>query len=159
MLEKLKRVIRYLTLRLMRINATPHYIALGLAVGVFAGLLPILPFQIVTAVGLAFVVRGSKIAAALGTWVSNPLNWVPLYMLSYYIGHAVLPFDIPPFTTFQLEMAEMVELGWMFFAVMMVGGLVVATPSAIVSYFVALKGIRAYQARRKARLSRQKSID
>ena len=158
MLEKLKRFIRYLFLRLMRINASPHYIALGLAVGVFAGLLPILPFQIVTAVGLAFVVRGSKIAAALGTWVSNPLNLAPLYMLFYCIGHAMAPFDIPPFTTPQLEMAEMVEMGWKFFAVMMIGGLVVATPLAIVSYFVALKGIRAYQARRKARLSRRKGV-
>ena len=154
MLLKLKRFIRYWYLRLVRIQASPHAIALGLAVGVFVGLLPVLPFQIVIAVALAFVVRGSKIAAALGTWVSNPLNWVPVYMLFYYVGKAVVPFDVPPFDPSQLEMKQLLELGWKFFAVMMVGGLVVATPSAIVSYFIALKGIQVYRARRQARLSR-----
>ncbi|MCC8193124.1 MAG: DUF2062 domain-containing protein [Deltaproteobacteria bacterium] len=154
MLEKLKRFIRYWYLRLVRIQASPHNIALGLAAGVFVGLLPVLPFQTVIAIALAFVVRGSKIAAALGTWVSNPLNWVPVYMMFYYVGRAVVPFDVPPFNPSQLEMAEMIEMGWKFFTVMMVGGLVVATPSAVFSYFIALKGVQAYRTRRQARLSR-----
>ncbi|MDL2209563.1 DUF2062 domain-containing protein [Desulfovibrio sp. OttesenSCG-928-O18] len=154
MLEKLKRFIRYWYLRLVRIQATPHNIAIGLAAGVFVGLLPVLPFQTILAIGLAFLVRGSKIAAALGTWVSNPLNWVPVYMMFYYVGKAVVPFDVPPFDPQQLEMAEMIEMGWKFFTVMMVGGLVVATPSAVVSYFVARKGIQVYRTRRQARLCR-----
>ncbi|SBV95691.1 conserved membrane hypothetical protein [uncultured delta proteobacterium] len=154
MLEKLKRFIRYWYLRLVRIQATPHNIAMGLAAGVFVGLLPVLPFQTIIAVALAFVVRGSKIAAALGTWISNPLNWVPVYMLFYYVGKAVVPFDVPPFNPSQLEMTEMLEMGWKFFAVMMVGGLVVATPSSIVSYFIAFKGVQAYRVRRQARLRR-----
>ncbi len=154
MFEKLKRFIRYWYLRLVRIQASPHNIAMGLAAGVFVGLLPVLPFQTVIAVALAFVVRGSKIAAALGTWVSNPLNWVPVYMMFYYVGKAVVPFDVPPFNPSQLEMAQMLEMGWKFFAVMMVGGLVIAVPSAILSYVVALRGIQVYRERRKARLRR-----
>ena len=152
--EKLKRFIRYWYLRLVRIQATPHNISIGLAAGVFVGLLPVLPFQTVIAIALALIVRGSKIAAALGTWVSNPLNWVPVYLMFYYVGKAVVPFDVPPFNPSHLEMAQMIEMGWKFFAVMMIGGLVVATPSAIISYFVAFKGIQAYRTRRKARLSR-----
>lgn len=152
--EKLKRFIRYWYLRLVRIQASPQNIARGLAAGVFVGLLPVLPFQTIIAIAVAFVVRGSKIAAALGTWVSNPLNWVPVYMMFYYVGKAVVPFDVPPFNPSQLEMAEMLEMGWKFFTVMMVGGLVVAIPSAIISYFLAFKGVQAYRARRKARLSR-----
>ena len=154
MLEKVKRFIRYWYLRLIRIQASPHTIAMGLAAGVFVGLLPVLPFQTVIAVALAFVVRGSKIAAALGTWVSNPLNWVPVYMLFYYVGKAVVPFDVPAFSPSHLEMTRMIEMGWKFFTVMMVGGLVVAIPSAIVSYFIAIKGITAYRAKRKARFQR-----
>ena len=154
MLLKLKRFIRYWYLRLVRIQASPHAIALGLAVGVFVGLLPVVPFQILIAVPIAFVLRGSKIAAALGTWVSNPLNWVPVYMLFYYVGKAIVPFEVPPFDPSQLEMKRLFAMGWQFFAVMMVGGLVVAIPSAIVSYFIALKGVRVYRARRKARLRR-----
>lgn len=154
MQEKLKRFIRYWYLRLVRIKATEHNIAMGLAAGVFVGLLPVLPFQTVIAVALAFVVRGSKIAAALGTWISNPLNWVPLYMLFYYVGHVIAPFDVPPFNPSQLEMTQMIEMGWTFFAVIMLGGLVIATPSAVVSYFIAFKIVRAYRVRRQARLRR-----
>lgn len=150
--ERIQRFLRYWYLRLVRIQASPHNIAIGLAAGVFIGLLPVLPFQTILAIALAFVLRGSKIAAALGTWVSNPLNWVPVYMLFYCVGRAVVPFDVPAFNPSQLEMKEMLEMGWKFFAVMMVGGLVVATPSAIVSYFLAYKGIQAYRARRKARM-------
>lgn len=155
--EKLKRFIRYWYLRLVRIQASPENIARGLAAGVFVGLLPVLPFQTIIAIAVAFAVRGSKIAAALGTWISNPLNWVPVYMMFYYVGKAVVPFDVPPFNPSQLEMAEMLEMGWKFFTVMMVGGLVVATPSAIISYFLAYKGVQAYRTRRKARLSRSAS--
>lgn len=154
MIEKLKRFIRYWYLRLVRIQASPQNIARGLAAGVFVGLLPVLPFQTIIAIALAFVVRGSKIAAALGTWVSNPLNWVPVYMMFYYVGKAVVPFDVPAFDPSQLEMAQMIEMGWKFFIVMMVGGLVVATPSAVVSYFIAFKGVSVYRAKRKARLRR-----
>lgn len=154
MLEKLKRFIRYWYLRLVRIQASPHNIAIGLAAGVFVGLLPVLPFQTIIAIGLAFVVRGSKIAAALGTWVSNPLNWVPVYMMFYYVGRAVVPFDVPPFNPSQLEMAQMLEMGGKFFTVMMVGGLVVAIPSAIISYFLAVKGVQVYRLRRQAKLHR-----
>lgn len=147
----LQRFIRYWYLRLVRIQATPHTIAIGLAAGVFVGLLPVLPFQTVIAVALAFVVRGSKIAAALGTWISNPLNWVPVYMMFYYVGRVVVPFDVPPFNPSQLEMEQMLEVGWKFFAVMMAGGVVVATPSAILSYVLAHKGITLYRERKAAR--------
>lgn len=150
--EKIKRFIRYWYLRLVRIKASPGNIARGLAAGVFVGLLPVLPFQTIIAIGLAFIVRGSKIAAALGTWISNPLNWVPLYMLFYYVGKAVVPFDVPPFDPSQLEMAQMIEMGWKFFAVMMAGGLVIAIVPTILSYFLALKGVSVYRSRRQARL-------
>ncbi len=153
----LQRFLRYWYLRLVRIQATPHTIAIGLAAGVFVGLLPVLPFQTVLAIGLAFIVRGSKIAAALGTWVSNPLNWVPFYLLFYHLGKALLPFDVPAFNPSQLEMAEMLDIGWKFFAVMMVGGLVIAVPSAILSYILAFKGISLYRARRQARRAAKKT--
>ncbi|HCO12075.1 MAG TPA: DUF2062 domain-containing protein, partial [Desulfonauticus sp.] len=62
---RLKRYVRYWYLRILRIRAHPHKVALGLALGVFVGFLPIVPFQIVTAVSLAFLVKGNKLAAAL----------------------------------------------------------------------------------------------
>lgn len=155
LIARLKRFIRFWYLRLVRIQATPHNIAIGLAAGVFAGLLPILPFQTVVGVAFAFIVRGSKIAAALGTWVTNPANWVPFYLLCYKIGKAVVPFDVPPFRPSEIEMSQMLEVGWKFFAAMTAGGLIMAIPGSIVTYFISKKFIAAYQARRLARRLRK----
>lgn len=154
-IERLKRFTRYWYLRLVRIQATPHNIAIGLAAGVFAGLLPILPFQTVVGIAFAFVVRGSKIAAALGTWVTNPANWVPFYLLCYKIGKAVVPFDVPPFRPSEIEMSQMLEVGWKFFVAMTAGGLIMAVPGSIVTYFVGKKCITSYQTRRAMRRLRK----
>ncbi len=63
---------------------------MGIAVGVFVGSLPIIPFQTAAAVALALCFKCSKLTAALGTWVSNPLDWYFLYYYSYKIGATVM---------------------------------------------------------------------
>ncbi len=70
---KFNRQIRYYYLRFIRLRGQPHDLALGMAMGIFCGMLPIIPFQTALAVTLAIFFKGSKITAALGTWVSNPL--------------------------------------------------------------------------------------
>ncbi len=85
-----KRQIRYYYLKFRRLKGDPHDLSLGIALGVFAGMMPILPFQTALAVTLAVFLKASKITAALGTWVSNPLNWYFLYYFSYKLGSVVL---------------------------------------------------------------------
>jgi uncharacterized protein (DUF2062 family) len=87
---KLSRQLRYYYLRLIRLKGSPRELALGMALGIFAGLLPIIPFQIALAVALALLFRSSKITAAIGTWISNPLNWYFLYYYTYKVGAFVL---------------------------------------------------------------------
>jgi uncharacterized protein (DUF2062 family) len=87
---KLSRQIRYYYLKFVRLKGSPRELALGMALGIFAGLLPILPFQTAVAVALALFFRSSKITAAIGTWISNPLNWYFLYFYTYKVGVFVL---------------------------------------------------------------------
>jgi uncharacterized protein (DUF2062 family) len=61
-----------------------------MALGIFAGLLPILPFQTALAVALALLFKSSKITAVIGTWISNPLNWYFLYYYTFKAGAIVL---------------------------------------------------------------------
>lgn len=157
--KKLRRFSRYWYLRLVRLQASPRKIAAGFAAGVFIGLLPVMPFQTVLALVLAFAVRGSKIAALLGNWVSNPLTWAPSYILYYHIGGALAPFTVPPLDLDSLKMSQMLELGWEFFMAMLLGGLVVAAPAAAASYFGALKAVAVYRSRRKARLNNARRPD
>ena len=83
---KFQRQIKYYYLRFIRLRGEPHELALGIAFGVFSGMMPVVPFQTVLAITLSLFFKGSKITAALGTWVSNPLNWYFIYYYSYRLG-------------------------------------------------------------------------
>ncbi len=149
-----KRVCRYAYLKLVRQEMPVHNVAIGFAAGMFVGFLPIIPFQTIVAVALAFPVRGSKIAAALGTWISNPVNMIPFYLMLYYVGRTVIPWEVPPFNPDHLELTVMLEQGWNWFLVMLVGGVVMGIPGSIIAYFLARHAITGY--RRKKQIWRQK---
>lgn len=60
--------------------------ARGLAAGVFMGCFPIFGLQTLLGIALASLVRGNHILAAAGTWISNPLTYIPLYWFNYSVG-------------------------------------------------------------------------
>jgi uncharacterized protein (DUF2062 family) len=72
--------------RMRQLEGNPHSLALGMAVGIFVSITPIIPLQTVVAIALAFLVRGSKSAAVLGTWLSNPLTIPVVYYANYKLG-------------------------------------------------------------------------
>ena len=147
--KKLKRIVRYMYLRLVRQEMPVHNVAMGFAAGMFVGFLPIIPFQTVVAVAVAFPVRGSKIAAALGTWISNPINMIPFYLMLYYAGRLIIPWEVPPFDPDLLELTVMLEQGWNWFLVMLVGGVALGIPASIISYFLARHAISGYRRRKQ----------
>src|SRR5579871_6265716 len=75
-----ERSFRYMVLRLWRIPASPHSIALGCAVGVFAIFTPFLGFQMMLAALLAIVFGGSVLASAVGTFAGNPLTYPVIWL-------------------------------------------------------------------------------
>ncbi len=167
-LQKVQRFCMLLYYKILRIQATPESISRGLAAGVFVGMLPLLPVQTFCAVLLAYLIKGSKIAAAAGTWVSNPLNWVPLYLTFYYLGRKIyhfvnstilgnveLPFSVPSLDLDHINFVELMDKGPKMLFIMFVGALLLAIPSALVSYFVSVKSIRLYQKNKKARLMKK----
>ncbi len=84
------RSSRYVTLRLMRLKASPHQIALGGAAGVFAAFTPFLGAQMALAAALAAVCRASVPAALLGTFVGNPLSWPAIWAGTYAAGSLIM---------------------------------------------------------------------
>ncbi len=84
------RSLRYYGKRLLRISATPHQVALGLAIGVFAASSPFVGLHIILAGIVAWLLRGNIAAAILGTILSNPLTFLPIVMADYKIGHILL---------------------------------------------------------------------
>ncbi|MBN2692513.1 MAG: DUF2062 domain-containing protein [Burkholderiaceae bacterium] len=65
-------------------------VALAVAAGMIGGLIPG-PFQMLTAGGLALLVRCNFPIALVVTLYSNPLTIVPLYLLAYKLGILVSP--------------------------------------------------------------------
>ena len=73
--------------KIRELNGDPHYVGLGMAIGVFIAITPTIPFHTIFAVALAVLLKASKPAAIMGVWVSNPITVVPLYLACYETGH------------------------------------------------------------------------
>jgi uncharacterized protein len=132
---------RYWYLRFIRLRGKPAEISRGLAVGIFAGSFPIFGFQILAGVLLAIIVRGNKIAAAAGTWVSNPLTSVPIFAFNYQVGKLILGWDNSTVTQniFDRNWQSFMELSSVFLIKLFIGSLAVGAIGAIATYFISLQ--------------------
>jgi len=80
-------------------NGSPHFNAKGFAIGVFSGCFPFFGLQTLIGVFFAKLVKGNIVLAAIGTWISNPFTYIPLYYLNYKVGS--LFFNTPYSKTFE----------------------------------------------------------
>ncbi len=139
----------------MRQNSSPQNLAAAMALGMFIGALPIIPFQSIVVLALAFVFRVNKLAAWLATCYSNAATMVPFYYFLYIVGSAFTPFHVA-FDPNQLEMKQLLSAGWQVFAVMFSGSLIFGIPATIITYFGSLYLIRLYRRRRALRQMRKR---
>ena len=111
------------------------------AIGLFAAWLPI-PGQMVVAAAAAIYFNANLPVAVGLVWVSNPLTWVPLAYLAYYVG--VLAMGGEPLSPALLfadgdegaELAAM-SLGGDFLAPLLLGSALLGVVSASVGFSVA----------------------
>lgn len=88
-----KRATTYLWHRLRRLPDPPHRIARGVFAGTFVNFPPILGFQVLSALGLAWIMRGNLLAAALATLLSNPITTPVIAIVSLKMGYWMLGID------------------------------------------------------------------
>ena len=166
-----ERSFRYMILRLWRIKATPHSIALGCAVGVFAIFTPFLGFQMLLAALLAFMFRGSVMASAVGTCAGNPLTYPIIWGSTFAVGNLFLG-DSANAEIGKLAngaqalgqsiseaspdgVATAVEGLWPILKPMALGALPLGGLTAILIYFVVRRVLQAQQDRRAHRASHE----
>ena len=65
-------------------------LALGVAVGMFCGLIPG-PLQVLGTLLLCALLRGNVVAGVITTFYTNVFTIVPLYMLAFHVGAVLLP--------------------------------------------------------------------
>lgn len=141
--------IRQFIMRFKKINGDPHYVALGMAIGVFISVTPTIPFHTVLALFLAFVIRGSKAAAVIGVWFSNPLTIPFFYKGSYDLGMSILG-NSAPFSTEYESILELLKLGANVTIAMVTGGIILGILPGIAAYFITRRIFTKLRLRKKS---------
>jgi uncharacterized protein (DUF2062 family) len=139
--DSLKRFTR----SIRTLQGEPHYIALGLAVGVFVACTPTVPFQTAMAVALALLFKASKPAAVIGSLTANPVTIPFFYIGSYKIGQFLLGGAMPedvPYTSF----LALLKLGAGAAIAVLSGGALLGLVAGMMAYPIGLgicHGVRA----------------
>lgn len=163
------RSLRYVVLRILRVRANPHALALGCAAGVFAACTPLIGGQIVLAALLALTLRANVAAAMLATFFGNPLSWPVIWAGTYVAGThmigggsvitlAEVGIGIDLFwQTLLGPSPEMVKATaaylWPLFKPMLAGSLPIGLAAGVVIYYMMRTVARAMQTRRAGRIA------
>ncbi len=151
------RSINYIRKRVLRLSATPHAVAAGFAVGVFASFTPYLGFHLITAFALCYLVAGNLVSAALGTFVGNPLTapliWGSTYETGYWVLHGNHPRgEVPSLVLEKLLHFDVTVLWEPLLKPMTFGAFLVGIPVSLLFYLAVRWATAEFQARRRERL-------
>ncbi|OKH24243.1 DUF2062 domain-containing protein [Chroogloeocystis siderophila] len=125
--------------RILNLRGTPQYIARGLAAGIFAGLFPLFGFQTLISIALATLFKGNKLMAAAGTWISNPLTYIPIFLFNFQVGRRLVGNQDLVFTSESVaSWQQFLEVGIEIIFVLFVGCFVVGLVCAIASYYICI---------------------
>lgn len=145
----LKKRFRNFYERFISLQGEPAQIAAGLAIGVFVGVTPTIPFHTAIIVLLCLLCRQNITAAYLGTLlISNPLT-IPLFYLSQYeLGRFLLGMERWRFEFVDYSLGAIAALGWKILLPLLTGGILMAPFFAVPAYFVTRRLITSIRNRR-----------
>lgn len=138
--------------QLLQLKDTSHSIALGTAVGMFFGFIPLWGFKTLLALGVCRLLRGNLLATAIATTLHDiALPLMPLLLRwEYDMGYWLLshPHELPPSLRLSHHSAS-VWFHWSTFLTvgrpLLIGSLIFATPVAIATYYIMLVVVQRSQ--------------
>jgi len=161
---------KILYLKLIKQSGSPEFVARGVAIGFFTGLL--IPFggQMIIAVILSFIFKASKIPALACTWITNPWSIPFIYPFQCWLGAKLMGKSLS-FTliknnfqnflhecatgTFQTSLSAFLGMGSNIFIPFFVGGFFLGAVFAIGSYFTSYGMIVSYHRRKEKKLKQR----
>ena len=121
-------------------NGSPFFNAKGLAIGVFSGCFPFFGFQTLLGVFFAKLAKGNIVLAAIGTWISNPFTYIPLYYFNYKVGSIFIRNSTNITIDRNLGIHDLWEQGSIFSIKLLLGstcvGLLLAFILGIIAYLI-----------------------
>lgn len=151
------RPARYVAKRILRLSASPHAVATGVAAGTFSAFTPLVGLHAILALALAWLLAGNLLAAVLATAIANPLTIPVIAVGTLKAGEGLLGvrsaetlsagelFD-------RLEHLQVSELWQPVLKPMLVGAALLGLAAALFAYAVTRLTLRAVRTRRRARL-------
>ena len=106
--------------------------ALGFGLGIFSGCFPFFGLQTLMGVFLAKIFKGNTILAAVGTWISNPFTYVPLYYFNYRVGSLLLNTDKKIVDVTHITINQLWSQGWYLSSRLLMGSICVGLISGFV---------------------------
>ena len=142
----LKRWLAAHHLRLITIQDTPHSIALGSAIGIFFGFTPLFGLKTLISIGVAWIFRSNKIAAAISVTLHDVL--LPLmpaiYLWEYKLGFLAFHGRMPQRTGSFRHLKFSEYMNWTTFLnvgfPVLLGSLFLALPCAVAVY-IFMRGV------------------
>jgi uncharacterized protein len=132
------------------LKGDPRRIALGIAIGVFIGVTPTIPFHTALIVAVSVLFRQHVAAAYLGSWlISNPLTIPVFYFSQYEAGRLLLGVERCTLTLPDYSLTAIANLGWHILLPLQVGGLLFAPFFAVPAYLVTRRLLTAWRAGKK----------
>jgi uncharacterized protein len=138
----MKKRITYIYNQFISMKGKPDAIAMGMAIGVFIGATPTIPFHTALLVFFAALFKQNITAAYLGSWIiSNPLTIPFLYFSQYQIGRYLLGIASCDVCFAEMTIRQIISMGWHIAVPLIVGGLISAPFFAIPAYFITLHAV------------------
>ncbi|WP_152045416.1 DUF2062 domain-containing protein [Aureimonas psammosilenae] len=153
-----RRSLSYLKKRVLRLNATPHAIAAGVAAGIFATFTPFIGFHFLLAFAIAYLVAGNMASAALGCGAGNPLTYGPIWASTYEIGRWMLGDDnaagsAPASLGHVLMNMDIWDIWQPIIKPMLIGGIPLGIGFGLLSYGLVYLAARSFQGHRARRMA------
>jgi len=157
------RSFQYFIKRVLRLTATPHAIAAGVAAGVFASWTPLLGFHFILAFALSYMLAGNMVAAAIGTGFGNPLSFPFIWTLTIKIGNMLIGVETGAHEKHVnlealLRHLDVKQLWDPVIKPMLIGAIPPGVITGIAFYALTYWGVRAFQMQRKSRLAARARI-
>lgn len=151
------RAAKYHSLRILRVRATPHAIAVGVGAGIVAAFLPFIGVHIAISVSLAWLLGGNVLAATAGTLlVGNPVTYPFIWAATWEAGELILGHGVQRAAHLNLhELFHKMDLTALWQPIlkpMLIGSAPMSIAGGLIGYVVVYNLVKVFRARRQARL-------
>jgi len=155
----LKRRCKAFYEQFIRLPGNPRDIAFSMAIGIFVGVTPTIPFHTLLIIAITYVLKRNFTAAYMGSWlISNPITIPFFYVAQFQIGRTLMGREYCEVLVPDYSFWSFMELGWNGFCVpLLLGGIVTAPVLAIPAYYATLRAAQIIREKRSDNTERDTS--